>query len=97
MIPVLFHSDAQSEMEDAAFYYEAQQSNLGKRFISMVQDAVRRIQITPVLFVKVEGEVRRCQTHTFPFGILYRVEVDRIVVVAVMHNRRDPGYWNRRA
>ncbi len=32
----------------------------------------------------------------FPFAILYRVEPERIVVVAVMHLRREPGYWRRR-
>jgi len=32
----------------------------------------------------------------FPFGILYRIEPEQIVVVAVMHLRRRPGYWRDR-
>lgn len=97
MISVVFHRAARSEMEDAAFYYEAQQTNLGKRFVSMVEDAVSRIQITPTLYALVEGDVRRCQLHTFPFGVLYRLKERQILIVAVMHSRRDPGYWERRA
>ena len=96
MKPVVFHEAARLELEDAAFYYESQQTNLGKRFVSMVQEAVGRIRITPELFVKVEGDVCRCQMRTFPFGVLYRSEDGRIVIVAVMHERRDPECWKRR-
>jgi hypothetical protein len=32
----------------------------------------------------------------FPFGILYVATVDEIVVLAVMHLRRRPGYWQGR-
>jgi hypothetical protein len=40
--------------------------------------------------------VRRCLTHVFPYGVLYTVEPDFILIVAVMHGSREPGYWKRR-
>ncbi|MBA3346286.1 MAG: type II toxin-antitoxin system RelE/ParE family toxin [Gemmatimonadales bacterium] len=33
----------------------------------------------------------------FPYSLLYRIETDRIYVLAVMHHRRRPGYWTDRA
>ena len=94
---VRFYPEAELEMSGAAAYYEAQQENLGKRFLTSVQDALNRIQITPLLYPVVELDVRRCVTKTFPFGILFRSLPEQIVVVAVMHLHRDPGYWKERA
>jgi hypothetical protein len=44
----------------------------------------------------MEQGVRRCLTHTFPYGILYAIEGDFIHVLAVMHCSRKPGYWKDR-
>jgi hypothetical protein len=83
-------------MLEAAGYYEAQRENLGKRFLASVQDALNRILINPLLYPIVEGDVRRCLTKTFPFGVLFRFLPEQIVVIAVMHLHRDPGYWRDR-
>ena len=83
-------------MVEAAAYYEAQQANLGKRFLASVQDALHRIQINPLLYPVVEFDVRRCIAKTFPFGILFRTLSDRLEVIAVMHLHRDPEYWKVR-
>ena len=36
---------------------------------------------------------RRCRTVGFPYGIVYQVRNERILVVAVMHLQRQPNYW----
>ena len=91
-----FHPDAESEMIEAAAYYETQQSGLGRRFLASVQDATNRICVSPGLYPIVELDVRRCFTKTFPFGVLFRDRPDRIVIMAVMHLHRDPDYWKNR-
>jgi len=96
MRTVRFHSEAEVEMVEAAAYYEAQQENLGKRFLSSVQDALNRIHINPLLYPIVELDVRRCLTKTFPYGVLFRAPPDQIVVMAVMHLHREPDYWKDR-
>jgi hypothetical protein len=35
-------------------------------------------------------------THVFPYGILYTIEAEFILIVAVMHGSRKPGYWKGR-
>ncbi len=96
MKAVRFNPEAEAEMIDAAAWYESQQADLGKRFLSSVQDAVNRIELKPQLYPVVEGEVRRCLVRTFPFGVLFRVKSDSIEISAVMHLHRDPGYWKDR-
>ena len=93
---VRFHHDAETEMVEAAAHYEAQQENLGKRFLTSVQDTLNRIQINPLLYPVIELDVRCCRTKTFPYGILFRGLADEIVVIAVMHLHRDPNYWKDR-
>jgi hypothetical protein len=48
METICFHPEAETEMIDAAVWYEAQQTTLGKRFITTVQDALNRIELNPV-------------------------------------------------
>ena len=96
MKPIRFHPDADLEMLDAAVWYESQQPDLGKRFLAAVQDALSRIELNPELYALVEGDVRRCLTRTFPFGVLFRIRPDFIAVIAVMHLHRDPDYWKNR-
>jgi toxin ParE1/3/4 len=93
---VRLHPEAESEMIKAAAYYETQQADLGKRFLAALQDAINSILINPRLYPVVDLDVRRCLTKVFPFGVLFRVEPDEIVLVAVMHLARHPDYWKHR-
>lgn len=96
MKPTRFHPDAELEVIAAAAWYESQQRDLGKRFLASVQDALNKIMLNPELYPFVEGDVRRCLTKTFPFGVLFRAQPDFIAVMAVMHLHRDPDYWKTR-
>ncbi|MEJ0088247.1 MAG: type II toxin-antitoxin system RelE/ParE family toxin [Limisphaerales bacterium] len=39
------------------------------------------------------GEIRRCRTHRFPYGIIYTVENSEVLIVSVMHLHRHPESW----
>ena len=96
MIPFRFHPEAEAEMLSAAKFYETQQKDIGKRFLTSIQDALNRIQVNPLLYREIEDGVRRCLTMTFPFGVVFRIMPDTFVIIAVMHLHRDPGYWKSR-
>ena len=97
MKPVRFHQAAELEMIEAASYYESQQEGLGSRFLVCIQDAINRIQLNPEIFPKVEGDVHRCLTSTFQFGVFFRIKTEEMQIVAVTHLRREPGYWRNRS
>jgi len=41
----------------------------------------------------MRGEVRKCLLHRFTYKLLYSVEEDHILVIAVAHQYRKPDYW----
>ena len=96
MSTCVFHPEASREYVAAAEYYEECRPGLGAKFTLEVEAAISRIIEAPVRWPLFEQDVRRCLTHTFPFGILYTVERDAVVIVAVMHCSRKPSYWKGR-
>jgi plasmid stabilization system protein ParE len=69
---------------------------LEARFISCVEDAIRRLCESPLRCRVWEDDVRGCLTHVFPYVVLYTIESDYILIVAVVHCHREPGYWRER-
>lgn len=97
MIPVAFLPPAEEEMAAAARYYEVRSSGLGAEFLDEVQRSAKALSANPLAAPLVKEGVRRRLLKRFPFGILYAIEPDVILVLAVMHLRRKPGYWESRS
>jgi plasmid stabilization system protein ParE len=87
---------AREETIAAARYYEAEVDGLGRAFMAALRIGFRRIQKYPTASTVVRGEYRRHLLDRFPFGIIYRIDNDVITVVAIMHLRRKPDYWQGR-
>ncbi|MDZ4383544.1 MAG: type II toxin-antitoxin system RelE/ParE family toxin [Thermodesulfovibrionia bacterium] len=96
MKPVVFLHEAEQEILEAAIYYQSRASGLGIDYLSEVERAVQAIAESPNRWPIIEGELRRRLVRRFPFGILYRIESEEIVIIAVAHLRRKPGYWRER-
>jgi plasmid stabilization system protein ParE len=93
---VEFHPEALAEFRATAEYYEQQQTGLGERFANAVEMAVAHVVAAPGSWRVIEGDIRRCLTKVFPYAVLYSIEPDHILIVAIMHCRREPGYWRNR-
>ena len=91
-----FVSPAEREMVQAAQYYNSKVPNLGAEFLHEVKKAIKQLKADPDAAQKVRGEVRRRLIRRFPFGVLYRIDPDEIVILAVMHLSRRPDYWHGR-
>jgi len=87
---------AQKELDDAVLYYEMEHHGLGRRFKMSVRQTVDRIKKYPTSWPIENGEVRKCFVHKFPYKILYSVQEQKIVVLAIAHQHRKPGYWVER-
>ncbi|MCY4613368.1 MAG: type II toxin-antitoxin system RelE/ParE family toxin [Nitrospira sp.] len=85
------------EVRNAAVFYEDSQPDLGKTFLASVEAATEEIVRHPLRWRKIKGKFRRYLVHGFPYGLIYAVQDDTIYVAAVMHLKRKPGYWVRRA
>lgn len=91
-----FHPEALSEYAEAVQYYTQQRAEVVQAFINAIEDAVYRIRESPTRYVAVDEDVRRCMTRRFPYGVLYTIEQDYILILAIMHCSREPGYWKSR-
>ena len=91
-----FHPEALEEYDEAAHYYAAQQPGLDLRFIACVENAIEVILEDPLRWRALDEDVRRCFTRVFPYAILYTIEPDYALIVAVAHCSREPGYWKHR-
>lgn len=91
-----FHPAALREFQFAATYYESQQCGLGVRFMEAVKSAVEHIVASPQSWRVLEENVRRYLIKVFPYAVLYTVENDYVLIVAIMHCNREPGYWHHR-
>ncbi|ATG91970.1 type II toxin-antitoxin system RelE/ParE family toxin [Methylomonas koyamae] len=90
---VEFLAAAETELDQAYQWYEQQQSGLGKQFLSEFDAAIRRITAFPTSYVLIDTDIRRCLIKRFPYGVLYGIDHESIIVVAVAHLHRKPDYW----
>lgn len=86
MKPVEFHHEAHFELLEAAYYVDLDRTGYGDRFLSGVKDTLETIQTFPESGSPSDIKpYRKWGVHGFRYNIIYRVEADRIYVIAVAH------------
>lgn len=90
---VRFLKPAHLEVDDAVAWYGSQSAGLEIQFLDNLDEAVRRIVVYPRSYMEVAEGLRRCLLSRFPYGIIYGIDADMIIVVAVAHLHREPRYW----
>ena len=91
---------ASAEMAEAAAWYDERVSGLGERFLGEAEAVFARIDKRPLTGApwshrRLPDGVRRMFLRSFPYSAVYILE-PRLVVVALAHVRRRPGYWAKR-
>ena len=93
MIPYRFLTPAEEEMTEAALFYDAASRQLGSDFLNDIQKAIDRVREFPQVGEAIASGLRRTLLQRFPFSLIYALDENVIVVVAVAHHGRRPGYW----
>jgi len=94
---VILRPEAEADLADARSWYERQQEGLGDEFLECVGEALEKIERMPDSHRIIYHGLRRAQTRRFPFTVYYRVDADELIVVGVLHSRRDPQVWKSRS
>jgi len=89
---VEFVSLAKQELAKAALYYEKQVPGLGSDFLDEVEATRNKIKKNPKAWALVSKELRRCRLRRFPYGLIYEIYEDKILILSVMHLHRGPSY-----
>ena len=90
---VRFLTLAQQEIDEAVVWFNEQDDGKGVDFLDELDRVVRLVKSYPFASTKIERDIRRCLFARFPYSLIYGVEEQTIVVIAVAHSRRSPRYW----
>jgi hypothetical protein len=90
---IRFLSLADHEVDDAVAWYDEQAEGLGGDFLDELDRVIRLIRIYPLLATQIEPEIRRFLLARFPYSLIYGIDQETIVVIAVAPQHREPRYW----
>ena len=95
-VKVEFHRLALKEYDGACKWYADRSVDAEMRFRQAVDEATVRIAEGPESLPRLSGFYRRIRVQRFPYILVFRPrQPDEVVVVAVAHTSRRPGYWRR--
>ena len=96
MKPARYHPLARSELIASALFYDKRNRGLGERFFSAVEATEAQICENPLRGQLFEAGTRKLSVKKFPFALIYKEFPDSVMVFAVAHFSRKPGYWLER-
>ena len=96
MIRYRFLSPAKEEMIEAMLFYETASIGLEIDFLDDLQRTIDTLTVYPELGQPIDSDFRRILLHRFPFSLIYALEQNGILIVAVAHHGREPEYWRSR-
>ena len=90
---------ASDELTDAVRWYETRRPGLGAELFDAVVESIEGIERQPEIGTAVypDPQTRRVLVVRFPYQVVYRLDQNEIVVVAIAHLKRRPGYWKHRS
>jgi plasmid stabilization system protein ParE len=94
---MIIRPEAETDLANARDWYERQRTGLGAAFLLCVEEVLERIARTPEMYRVGYHDIRRALTRRFPYAVYYRIVDNAVVVLGVLHTRRDPREWQSRA
>jgi plasmid stabilization system protein ParE len=88
--------EALEEAEAAARWYGERSLTAAAGFADEIYAAESEISEFPEAWPAFERGTRRYLLRRYPFSLIYQIQPSRIVIIAVAHAHRRPGYWKSR-
>lgn len=93
---VIIRRAAKHDLREAKGWYRSISRELGNNFVRRIDEAIHLAQERPLAFQVVHRTFHRILLHRFPYALFYHADRDRIVVVAILHQARDPRVLDSR-
>jgi hypothetical protein len=92
------HPSAALELTEARDWYEAKEPGLGYELVLEVDGALTAVAEgrLPTLSHPDIASVRRVLLTRFPYWLVVIERPEEVILVAVAHMKRRPGYWRDR-
>ena len=94
--PLRFHPEAEQEYLTSLRWYRDRSLTAAVNFEQVFGRAIAAIQNAPRRWPIYFDDFRKYTLHQFPFSILYQEFDSEVVVFAIAHGSRRPGYWRDR-
>ena len=91
-----FRTEVWEELREATLWYEAKERGLGMEFIRAFEAIITNLERNPRLYPAIYKAARRAVMRRFPYSVIHVVSGDEILVVFVIHGKRDPARWQSR-
>ena len=88
-----FHPLAEAELLDAADFYETAAAGLGEGILNEMERLVALVCVYPDVGREYPASIRTIPARRFPYTLVYQVIGERICILAIAHQRREPHYW----
>lgn len=89
-----YHPIAERELQEAVEWYASVSPATAVQFLDVIEATVSEILEAPFRWPEFTQNSRRRFLGEFPYWIVYRVDSEGILVVAIAHARRGPQYWS---
>lgn len=93
MIPVKYHEAAEEELLHEIGYLELRATGLGRRFLAEIQRAERAISQFPQSAQEIRSGLRKRALQKFRYSLIYSIDKEGLLILAVAHHSRRPNYW----
>ena len=94
-ISVVIALTAESDIRDAFGWYSVRNVRAAHNFRAEVFSAIERIALGPLIRAADETGTRKRILQRFPYTVMYEVNQRTVTILAVAHQRRQPGYWRK--
>ena len=95
-LPLVFQDKVKSDLRSSYRWYERQRHGLGEELLGEIHNCLDRIERDPESLPVASVEARFGLVQRFPFVVYFRVLVDRVEVLAIVHGRRKSRAWRSR-
>jgi plasmid stabilization system protein ParE len=93
---IRIQSQAQEEINEAFDWYFKRSPEAADAFLTEIGESLAQIVSRPQLYSAYTKKTRRRILANFPYSVVFQKKDDVILVVAVAHAKRRPGYWRGR-
>ena len=93
---IVFLPPAKADLAEAISFYNTQSEGLGYDLAVEVKKTLERIIQYPKAWPMLSKRTRRCRTNRFPYGVIYQLRPNTLLVIAIMHLSRNPETLNSR-
>lgn len=87
---------AERDIVVARQWYDQQRLPLGTEFLDEAFRTIRNVVSSPFQYPVIYRQTRRALLTRFPFALYFRTSGNTVVVVGVLHTRRNPRKWQIR-